>query len=124
MVIEKLGSLSNLRPFGLDAVSVAWVEGYIERVRAGLDTGEATNGLVAVLGSYLGEAIIAASDGAWDFDDQNGLGIRFANGDWCFPFIKVEKQFQNGLEAGDSILSFYKAGVDHVATGQLGKAQR
>ncbi len=76
-VVEQLGPLSELETFGLDAVSVAWVEGFIERQRARLTAGEKAEGMAAVLGSYLGEAIIAASSGCWDFDDEHGLGIHF-----------------------------------------------
>ena len=105
-------------PFGLDKASVAWVEGYIERMRSRM-TEPPAGGLVAVLGSYLGQAIIAASDGQWDEDPAQGIGIKFASGDWCFPFAKVEKQFAEGLDGGESILGFYKVAVDYVAKGKL-----
>jgi hypothetical protein len=108
--------------FGLDAASVAWSEGFIERQRDGL-TAETSSGLVNVLGSYLGEAIIAAAPGAhWDADDGGNIGVAFANGDMAYPLTKVAKQLEQGLEGGESILSFYNVCVQHIATGQLGKA--
>ena len=50
-------------------------ERYIERMRARA-AGEAPgDGLVSVLGSYLGEAIIAAAGGRWVEDDSGGIGV-------------------------------------------------
>jgi hypothetical protein len=59
LVVSQLRPLSGF-DFGLDERSVAWVEGFIERQRAR----GAADGLADVLGSYLGEAIIAAGGGA------------------------------------------------------------
>lgn len=115
-VIRELGALVDF-PFGLDKGSVAWVEGFIERQRAS-GNAKAGGGLHSVLGSYLGEAIIAAAGGRWDQDD-NGIGILLPSGDKCFPFAKVAKQLENGLDAGDSVLGFYSTAVDFVAKGGL-----
>jgi hypothetical protein len=105
--------------FGLDAASVSWVEGFIERQRVRLPEGEEPDGLVSVIGSYLGEAIIAAAGGRWVEDDNGGVGVTFDNGDTAYPFAKVAKQFEQGLEQGESIASFYKVSVDLVAKGGL-----
>ena len=119
--IGELADLSGM-DFGLDAASVAWTEGFIERQRGALDV-DGASGIVNVLGSYLGEAVIAAVPGAhWDTDADGALGIAFAGGDMAFPFAKVGKQLDDGLEGGESILSFYNVCVKHIATGQLGKA--
>ena len=45
--------------------------------------------------------------------------VRFADGSGAFPFSKVRKLFANGLEGGDSILSFYNVAIDVVAKGTL-----
>jgi hypothetical protein len=120
--IKELGALSEI-DFGLDAASVAWTEGFIERQRAALRA-EGTDGIVNVLGSYLGEAIIAAVPGAsWEVDANGTPGILFPTGDMAFPFGKVAKQFADGLESGESILSFYNISVKYVAAGKLGKAK-
>jgi hypothetical protein len=117
LVIKEFGELSGTA-FGYDESSVAWVEGYIERLRK--QHGEsAPDGLVSVIGSYLGEAIIAKAGGQWMEDDAGRLGIRFANGDTAYPFTKVQKPLDNGLEAGDSIASFYETSVNFIATGKL-----
>ena len=115
--IAEFGKLSDV-PFALDKSSVTWVEGYIERMRLRL-TEPPAGGLVSVIGSFLGQAIIAASDGQWDEDPERGIGIKFARGDWCFPFAKVKKQFAEGLDGGESILGFYNIAVEYVAKGKL-----
>lgn len=114
--IKEFGELVDF-PFGVNRDSVAWVEGFIERQRTS-GNAKPGGGLHSVLGSFLGEAIIAATGGRWDEDD-NGIGVLFANGDKCYPFAKVAKQFENGLEGGDSILSFYSVSVEYVSTGKL-----
>jgi hypothetical protein len=118
--VEELGSVSGM-DFGYDAASVAWTEGFIERQRGKLDP---EGGIVSVLGSYLGEAIIAAVPGArWEDGDDGVPGILFATGDMAFPFAKVAKQLDDGLEAGESILSFYNIAVDYVAAGKLSQRE-
>jgi hypothetical protein len=117
-VVEKLGEISGM-DFGLDEASVGWVEGFIERQRASLQGADA-DGLVNVLGCYLGEAVIAAvPDARWEEDAIGGLGVAFANGDMAYPVAKVAKQFANGLAQGDSIRGFYDVTVNFVATGKL-----
>jgi hypothetical protein len=102
LVITTLGPESGVR-FGLNRESVAWVEGFIEDQRGGAEAA----GLSPVLACFLGEAIIGAVGGTWADDPAHGLGVRFTNGDWCYPFAKVAKQFENGKAAGDGVLGFY-----------------
>jgi hypothetical protein len=119
--IGEFGALSDTK-FGLDRDSVAWVEGFVERRRGRYGNGEAPDGLVSVIGSFLGEAIIAASRGEWHEDADGNLCVIFSGGDCAYPFTKVAKQFEQGLEAGESILSFYDISVNYVALGRLGTA--
>ena len=105
----------------LDADSVAWVEGFIESARGryvGVDGG-VPSGLIGLIGSYLGEAISAETNGQWVEDEAGGLGVAFPNGDIVFPFTKVEKQFDMGVAGGESILSFYTVAVSYIAVGGL-----
>lgn len=120
--IKEFGGITQ-SAFGIDASAVAWVEGFIERQRVRYGDGGAPDGIVSVIGSYLGEAIIAGAGGHWIEDDAGGVGIRFASGDTAYPFTKVQKQFDQGLEGGESILSFYNICVDFVAAGKLGEGQ-
>lgn len=112
--IKEFGELVDF-PFGLNKDSVAWVDGFIERQRAS-GNAKPGGGLHSVLGSFLGEAIIAAAGGRWDEDDH-GIGVLFPNGDKCFPFAKVGKQFENG--SSDGVSSFYDIAVEYVAKGKL-----
>ena len=120
-MVERFGPLSDIA-FGFNRDSVAWVEGFIERQRAERDpSDEIPTGLVNCLGAFLGECIARATDGQWHQGDQDGSwSVQFANGSGAFPFAKVWKQFENGLEGGDSILSFYDIAVGYVAAGRLG----
>lgn len=114
LVIAELGPLSG-REFGLDRDSVAWIDAFIERRRAegGGDK------LVSVLGSYLGEAIIAAAGGRWDESERGDVGICFANGNCCYPFSKVAKQLAEGRDGGESTLGFYDFSIGPVAQGTI-----
>lgn len=105
LVIKQLSPLSGIE-FGYDAESVAWVDGFIEqqRIRSDIDD-NAINGLVNVLGAFLGKCIIHCFGGHWQnidgewrvsFDDKNAV----------YPFNKVKKQFTNGQE--DSIKKFFE----------------
>lgn len=123
LVIEELGPISGVEGFGYGPESVAWVDGYIERQRQRMTDPDAVSSLVSVLGSYLGQAIVAAAGGKWDVHERDEIGIRFDNGDWCFPFSKVAKQFATGLgEGGESVLSFYNVSIGYIAGGGLATA--
>jgi hypothetical protein len=120
LVIKKLGPLSGIE-FGLNRDSVAWVEGFIERQRLQPEFDpDAVGGLVNTLGSFLGECIAANAGGVWQWSEQQqSMGVVFTGNSFAFPFAKVEKLFKNGLEGGDSILSFYDIAVDFIAKGKL-----
>jgi hypothetical protein len=119
LAIEQLGPLSGLDDFGLNRPSVAWLEGFIEGQRTNPNIAQNPGGFVGVLGSFLGECIAANADGAWHHSGELGWCVRFSNGDVAFPFAKVQKQFDSGLAAGESILSFYDIAVGYVASGRM-----
>lgn len=107
-------------PVGYDMGSVTWVEGFIERARTRYGAGEIPESWVGIIGCYLGEAIIAEAGGQWADDEAlGGPGVAFSNGDIVFPLTKVAKQLEQGLEGGESILSFYTVSVSYVAIGAL-----
>lgn len=118
LVIEQLGPLSGIE-FGLNKASVEWVEGFIERQRAreGFDP-DNTGNLVSLLGCFLSECIIANAGGEWRLSDLYGWGIEFSDGNCAYPIAKVGKAFRNGLEGGDSILSFYDT-AELLSKGKL-----
>lgn len=102
-----------------DLDSITWVEGFIERTRKRYGEGGVPESLISTIGCYLGEAIIAEADGLWVDDEAHGPGVLFPNGDCVFPLTKVGKQFERGLEQGESILSFYTVAVSYIAIGAL-----
>jgi len=119
LVIKQFSPLSGIE-FGLNRDSVEWVEGFIERQRAREDFDlKNSERLIDVLGSFLGECIIANSGGEWRESETHGLGVGFPDGNFCYPFNKVGKMFRNGLAGGDSILGFYDTTVDFIAKGRF-----
>ena len=116
--LEEFRGLAE-KDIGFDVDSVAWVEGFVERARGRYAEGGVPNGLVSVIGSYLGEAIIAETNGHWMEDDAGQLAVQFPNEDAVYPFAKVQKQFDEGVAQGESILSFYTVSVSYIAIGGL-----
>lgn len=108
-VIDRFGPLSNLgAEFGYNHDSVAWVEGFLERQRHQTEIAAAdVENLVQLIGSYLGECIIRTYGGVWREHD-GAWGVFFNESNAAFPFNKVRKQLENGVEGGDSILSFFE----------------
>lgn len=96
------------RRFGYNYVSVMRVEQFIEEERKNPDrTQQDTENTIEFLGSWLGECIVAIYGGAWKrHGDQ--WGVFFDDRNAAFPFVKVRKQFETGLEGGESILGFFK----------------
>jgi hypothetical protein len=112
LVLEQLGPISGLgEQFGYNLESLQYVEGFIERQRTRAGVDEATiDRWVQVLGSFLGECVIHTYGGEWR-ENQGRWGIFFSEANdrnAAFPFAKVQKQFANGLESGDSIVSFFR----------------
>jgi hypothetical protein len=90
-----------------DTESVKFLEGFIERNKNSFDK-EQSQGLIHSLGSFLGQCIIDNYEGQWQHDTEtDSIAIVFDNNNKAYPFAKVSKQFDNGLE--DSVYSFYTA---------------
>lgn len=106
LVIEQIRSLAG-NDFGYTRESVDWLEGYIERLRDSgeLDSPEMKSKLISVFGSFLGECIARCYGGVWtQYNDD--WAVAFTERDMVFPFAKVAKQLDNGLE--DGISSFFR----------------
>ena len=108
LVVETCKELVDF-PFGYDEQSVAWLEGYIERQRIRGTFAQNADTYCAVFGSYLGECIIAAYGGRWHEDEQYALHVLLEGDLRAFPFAKVRKQMEGGLDGGDSILAFFRS---------------
>jgi hypothetical protein len=117
LAISKFAALSGLgEHFGYNRASVEWVDGFIERGRTDIKA-DSVNGLVQVLGSYLGECIIKIYGGVWREHDGT-VGVFFDDSNAVFPFTKVRKQFENGRDPGDSILGLFDM-IDPVMPKKL-----
>jgi hypothetical protein len=86
-----------------DRASVAWVDGYMERIRPHLDE-SAVSGLSTSIEGFLGECIIATHGGQWR-ESEGTWGVYFNEENAAHPSAKVQKHLING--SGDSILHFY-----------------
>lgn len=106
MVVQNLGPISGI-DFGYTEESVKWLEGYIDRLRNSgeFENAELRTKLTSVFGSFLGECIIRCYGGAWQQDEEGQWGVVFDDSNAAFPFSKVAKQIDNGLE--DGIASFF-----------------
>jgi hypothetical protein len=110
LVVKQSRAISGI-DFGYTRDSVEWLEGHIERLReSGQFDGARKDMLVSVFGSFLGECIIRCHGGSWKQRDGTWC-VAFGDEDQhtAFPFTKVQKQFDNGLERGDGILGFFTA---------------
>jgi len=107
LILKHFGPVSGVPDFGYNGPSVKWVEGYIEaqRVRTDLPP-ESRARLIDVIGSFLGQAIVHTYGGDWA-NDGSEWAIAFDDRNAAFPFVKVQKQFDNGIE--DSIYAFFTA---------------
>lgn len=104
MVNRDMGPISGIN-FGYNAESVQWIDDFINRQRIRQNVGpEFPEGLINVLGSWLGECIRHCYGGEWRYSEY-GLSIRFNERNAVYPFNKTSKQFENG--EGDSIYSFF-----------------
>lgn len=100
MMRDQLGVSLNF-----DEAGVRWLDGFIERQRAGVDE-HTMRKLVATLGSYFGECIRQTYGGRWEFDvEHKAWRITFSEGNAVFPINKVHKQILNG--ADDSVLGMF-----------------
>jgi len=107
LVLRELREIAGA-DFGYTQESVKWLEGYIERLRTSgdFDDVETKTKLISVFGSFLGECVIRCYGGTWKLHDEAGAWcVALKAGGFAFPFAKVAKQFDHGLE--DGIASFF-----------------
>lgn len=90
----------------LDADSIEWLDGFINRNRESYKD-ETLDNAIIVIGSFLGEAIIARYGGEWIQVKDGRLGVALKGETIAFPITKVEKQFTEG--EFESIFGFYVA---------------
>jgi hypothetical protein len=87
-----------------DSEGVKYLEGFIERTKVHIPR-EEWPGLINACAAFFGECIIANFGGEWIKEEDGHLAVGFNDINKVYPFSKVRKQFENGLE--DSIHSLY-----------------
>lgn len=104
---------------GYRRAAVELAENFIERER--MDLGEEARGsLTNRLGAFLGECILEAIEGEWQwYEPLHTWGILTRSGLWIFPFSKVHKQLAEGRNAGESILNFFDTAIAYAPSGKL-----
>lgn len=102
LAIQRMKELARL-DLSYDAASVRLLSEYIDQTRLTM-SGEVKQGMMNLLGSYLGECIRHQFGGTWQYT-ENGLAIIVNDKFGAFPFNKIRKHFDNGEE--DSITSFF-----------------
>lgn len=109
LVIKQADTLTDF-VFGYTPESLKWLDGFIERLRAGgvFDGTGGIDGYLNVFGSYLGESVVHVAGGTWKRCDGD-LGVLLPRNNWAFPFTKVEKLLRG--EDGQSLLGFYEAAL-------------
>ena len=89
-----------------DDTSVMFIENFIEKNKQQIEK-EEWDGLINSMGAFLGQCIIENYGGKWEVDEETQVTcVAFDNKNKVYPFAKVSKQFENGLE--DSISSMYR----------------
>lgn len=104
LLIQTLGPMSGI-DFGYSRESIAWVDVYLERVRASGEMDESmARGLTDVIGSFLGECVVRRYGGRWR-QEEGQWCVAFDDENAAFPFAGVRKQIEKGPE--ESILVFF-----------------
>jgi hypothetical protein len=88
-----------------DDQSIQWLSSVIEATRNNQD--EKTIHVMSIKFSiFLGNAIISCHGGRWIVMNDGVIGIKLSNGSMLLPFLKVCRQFENGLV--DNIYGMYQ----------------
>jgi hypothetical protein len=105
--------------FGFDRQSVAYLDAFIDRQTKPARRDESLRAqFVSLLGSYLGEAILATYGGEW-VELDGGLVIHIQRGDEVImlqPFGKVHDRIMNGNE--DNIEFYFAEFIPKTLAGE------
>ena len=95
------------RELTYDEAGVAWADQYVEAVRP-VESEDQLRVHTALVGAYLGEALLATHGGAW-VDDDGEWAVRLGDGEVVHPFRAAMAQLREGSEAGESILTVFRS---------------
>ncbi len=93
------------RELTYDDAGVAWADQYVEAVRP-VETDDQLRVHTALVGGFLGEALLAQHGGAW-VDDDGEWAVELADGTRLHPFRATMTQLREG--SGRSILAVYRS---------------
>ncbi|HKP75112.1 MAG TPA: hypothetical protein VJT67_06180 [Longimicrobiaceae bacterium] len=82
------------RELGYDEAGVEWADQYASAVRP-VESDDQLRVQTALVGAYLGEALIATHGGAWR-EDEGEWGVDLADGRRAFPFRAAMAQLRDG----------------------------
>jgi hypothetical protein len=111
--VEKLREAAELfatlsrnagRELGYDEEGVAWADQYVEAVRP-VETEDQLRVQTALVGAFLGEALLARHGGAWEEDDGE-WSVVLEDGRRVHPFRATMAQLRE--EGAESILALYR----------------
>ena len=96
------------RELAYDASGVAWADQYADAVRP-IESEDQLRVQTALVGSYLGETLIAVHGGAW-VEEEGEWRVELADGRRAYPFRKAMEQLKDG--EGSILALFRSLGTD------------
>jgi len=108
------------RELGLDESGVEWAEQYVQAVRP-VESPDQLRVQTALVGSYLGETLIAVYGGEWS-DADGEWAVELGERGRVHPFRVTEAQLRDG--SGQSVLELFRSlgnrehGIGDSGTGQ------
>jgi hypothetical protein len=106
------------RELAYDASGVEWADQYAEAVRP-VESDDQLRVQTALLGSYLGETLLAVHGGAW-LEEEGEWRVELADGRRAYPFRQAMEQLKDGE---GSILALFRSlatdGDDGQGTGDV-----
>jgi hypothetical protein len=95
------------RELEYDRAGVAWADQYVQGVRP-VENDDQLRVHTALVGSYLGQALISTRGGAWE-ELEGEWTVQLAGGERAYPFRRTLEQLQQGDE--HSILAWFEGYV-------------
>jgi hypothetical protein len=106
------------RELTYDDAGVAWADQYVEAVRP-VETDDQLRVHTALVGGFLGEALLAQHGGAW-VDDEGEWAVELADGTRQHPFRATMAHLREG--SGRSILAVFRSAAGETAHAADGDA--
>ncbi|HET7461923.1 MAG TPA: hypothetical protein VFJ82_11775 [Longimicrobium sp.] len=109
------------RELTYDDAGVAWADQYVEAVRP-VESEDQLRVHTALVGAFLGEALLARHGGAW-VDDEGEWAVELADGTRLHPFRAAMAQLREGSEGGESILTVFRSAEGDAGQGGTAESE-